>query len=236
MSILKQIYVAGARMARSGAKATGLLSALERRSKRRRLSRWARSLFAIYDIDDMVRLDLPWWTLGAIDEVDEFLARRPAARVFEYGSGASTIWLAKRAKEVFSVEHDEGWFPVVHEKLKAFPNAHLHLVPADEPAQSDPAYASTKPGWVGRTFRSYVHALDEVDGEFDVIVVDGRARPACLPHAVKRLAEGGLVVFDNSRRPQYRSAISQSGLLPKTIGGLTACLPYPDETTLLRHA
>ena len=50
---------------------------------------------------------LPWLTFGAIRFLDGWL--KPGMRVFEYGCGGSTIFLAARVKEVVSVEHDEGW-------------------------------------------------------------------------------------------------------------------------------
>lgn len=234
MAGLKSAYVGTVRVATAGARATGLLQLLERHSANR-TARWARSLFAIYDIDDMVGLDLPWWTFDAIDQVDDFLRKRGGARVFEYGSGASTIWLGKRAGEVVSIEHDDTWFPVVQSKLPNTANVRHRLVPADPVRQDDGRYGSTKPGWSDRSFRSYVHAIDDETGDFDVIVIDGRGRVACLEHAASRLATGGMIVFDNSNRPPYRAAIERSGLRYRELSGLAACLPYPDATTLLNR-
>jgi hypothetical protein len=64
-------------------------------------------------------------------------------------------------------------------------------------------------------------------------VVDGRARGACLEAALAHLAADGIVVFDNSARKRYRRAIENSRLAYREFRGLTACLPYPDSTTLL---
>lgn len=235
MASLKMAYVGAVRVAGSAAGAAGLLPWLERRSPQARLARWGRSLFAIYDIDAMCRLDLPWWTFAAIDEVDAFLGNRPNARVFEYGSGASTIWLGRRAREVVSIEHDETWFPVVQSKLTGTSHVRHRLVKPDATRDPDPRYGSVKPGWRDRSFRAYVHAIDDETGAFDVIVIDGRARTACLDHAAARLAPGGIIVFDNSNRAAYQKAIVASGLSYHTYSGLTACLPYPDATTLLKR-
>jgi len=214
----------------------GVSQALERAGERSRLARWARSLFAIYRIDDLVRLDLPWWTFDAVDRTDAFLRSRPQARVFEYGSGASTIWLARRAASVVSIEHDPDWYPVVQAKLAAWPNARLLHVPADPVAQTDHSYLSEKKGWKGRSFRKYVHAIDDVPWSFDLIVIDGRARAACLEHVLSRLAPDGMILFDNSHRRSYREAIAKAPVHATVTTGLTACLPYPDETTLLQPA
>lgn len=220
------------RAGRSAAAATGLLRWLEAR-RASRLSLWARSLFAIYDIDDMTKLDLPWWTFEAVEKVDAFLQERPDARVFEYGSGASTIWLSRRAASVVSVEHDRAWHPIVVGKLPS-DGVRVRLVAPDALPAPDPRYLSTKPAWRGCNFHSYVHAIDDEPGQFDVIVIDGRARVACLEHAARRLAPDGLIVFDNTHRPAYRRAIAASGMRAERTSGLTACLPYPDETTLIR--
>ncbi len=236
MAFVKRGYVAAVRAARPIANSIGLISALERAAQRHPAARWGRSLFAIHDIDDMVQLDLPWWTMDAIDKVDAFLRVRPRAQVFEYGSGASTIWLAKRSGSVKSVEHDNKWYPIVREKLANFSNAELTLVSTDPVPHPDPAYLSQRPGWRGRTFHDYVHAIDRETGEFDMIVIDGRARPACLAHAARRLAKDGLIVFDNTRRAAYREAIAASGLQAYRSMGLAACLPDADETTLLRKS
>lgn len=232
MANLRTTYVGAVHGIAGVARNTGLLSWLEAREGSR-TAKWSRSLFAIYNIDDMISLDLPWWTFDAIDEVDGFLKSRPAARVFEYGSGASTVWLGRRAAEVFSTEHDTNWFPVVAGKVAAMPNVTLTLVPPDAARDPDPAYGSEKSGWRDRSFKAYVHAIDALPGNFDVIVVDGRCRPACLLHAMSRLAPGGMVVFDNSKRPHYRVAIAKSGMKARNYEGLAACLPYPDSTTLL---
>ena len=75
--------------------------------------RHAWSLFAYSDVKRMVMLDKPWWIYHAIDDVEDFLTERGGkARVFEYGAGASTVWLASRASKVYSVEHDGGFVDV----------------------------------------------------------------------------------------------------------------------------
>ena len=115
-----------------------------------------------------------------------------------------------------------------------FDNATVKLIEADpEPV---PGYASEKEGWRGRSFKQYASAIDTEPGQFDLIVVDGRARAACLAHAIRKLAPNGMILFDNSGRERYRRAIKESGMQARTCRGATACLPYPDETTLLRPA
>ena len=51
---------------------------------------------------------LPWVTYSFIDFIKDRLNKQQ--RVFEYGSGSSTLFYAKRVAKVVSVEHDENWF------------------------------------------------------------------------------------------------------------------------------
>ncbi|MBS1183949.1 MAG: hypothetical protein H6Q99_3829 [Proteobacteria bacterium] len=194
---------------------------------------WLRSLFAIYDINEMNRLDLAWWQLDGITRVDAFLKSRPGARVFEYGSGASTLWLSRRAGTVISVEHVPSWAAVVRGLLVNAGHVRLLEVPGEPVDDDNRAYASEKPRDRGLAFRTYVHAIDGEE-PFDLIVIDGRCRSHCLEAAKAHLKPDGLIVFDNSGRRRYRTAIEGCGMKAERLRGLTACLPYPDETTLLR--
>lgn len=230
--LLKRCYVSASHALRGvlGARLAAVSGSGIARSRSRV---WFRSLFAIHDIDEMDRLDLAWWQLDALAEVDRFLRRIPDARVFEYGSGASTLWLARRASEVVSVEHDADWHAILGNKLAAYPHVKLKLVPGS-PQASDDGYGSGKPGAQNLNFRDYVHAIEEEPGAFDLIVIDGRCRIRCLDAASRKLRPGGMILFDNSSRARYRAGLAASGLRRERYWGLTACLPYPDETTLLR--
>jgi len=179
--------------------------------------KWGGSLFAIYDTRRMVALDCPWWNVAATREIEQFLAGRAEARVFEYGSGASTAWIAKRATSIVSVEHDQGWLAKFRALLAPFDNVELTHRTADNDGAE------------------YANAIAEFGGKFDMIVVDGRRRTACLAAALPYLAEGGIVVFDDSGRRRYRDAIERSGLDELHFYGRSFCVPYPDHTSVLRR-
>lgn len=197
-----------------------------------RLRHWAVSLTRIHDSLALAELDVPWWTYDAVEAVDGWLASRPRPiRVFEYGSGASTLWLARRADEVHSVEHDREFAAVLAPALSAHRTATLRVVEPKRTAQ--PVIASAKEGHQGLDFADYVASIDDVGGAFDLVVIDGRAREACLARAQARLAEDGVIVFDNTRRRRYRRAIARSGLQERRFRGLAPTLPYPEQTSLL---
>ena len=176
---------------------------------------------------------MPWWTYGAIDEVERWLAGRDGdVRAFEWGSGASTIWLARRvAVGALGRAPPPSSATMIQEQLTAWPNATLDIV---EPVPSDaPAIGSAKEGHGGLDFSDYVRHIDKVGGTFGLIVVDGRAREACLTAALPHLEPDGIIVFDNTMRRRYRQAIAAAPVVEQVFRGLTPTLPYPDQTSIL---
>lgn len=230
--LAKRSYVALIKCLGALLKNIGALGWLDRHSSKRSVH-WVRSLFAIYDVDQMISLDVPWWTYRAIDRIDTFLKAHPGAKVFEYGSGASTIWLARRAASVHSIEHDKSWFDLMRSRIAEFDGITLNHVPVDAQLSADKLFHSHKEGYEGKSFEAYVTAISITKERYDVIVIDGRARVACLHIAQAHLADGGIIVFDNTKRARYDAAIRRSDLSPSALPGLTPSLPYPDKTTLL---
>jgi hypothetical protein len=234
VSGIRNAYVSGIRTLRGAAEGAGLLARLER--SRSPKVRHLRTLFSIFDAADLARMDLAWWCYPAIRRVAEFLAERPAARVFEYGAGASTVWLARRAGRVDTVEHDTAWAEQVRGMLGGAPGVTLHVVPAT-PATAAARVRSGRVGHADLDFAEYVATIDRVGGSFDLIVVDGRARNDAFRHALDRLADGGVIVFDNLRRRRYWDEVSTlPGLRFELLKGATPTLPYPTTTGLIRRA
>ena len=94
---------------------------------------------------------VPWLTF---DAADELLKRLPSnAVVFEYGSGASTLFWLKHAARCTSVEHDEQWYAQVRQRVGDSTRLDYRLVlpelaSADGDRTDPRAYRST-----GATFR-----------------------------------------------------------------------------------
>lgn len=231
---MRRTYVSGIRALRRVLEALRLLGLLDRWASRSRTGLWLRSLLSIYDLQDLLRFDVPWWTFEAADRVAGFLDTRPQARVFEWGSGASTVWLARRAGSVTAIEHDPRWAELVRPVLPA--NAVVRVVAPAPAVGNAEEELSGKRGFECLDFAGYVAALDDADGTFDLVVVDGRARNACFHRALSRLAPGGMLVFDNVERQRYRDTIASSsvGVDVEWTRGLTPALPYPTRTALVR--
>ena len=227
--VLKGAYVRCVHAAAVPLRAIGVLDRLQR-APRDSLRFWLGSQFAIYDAAQLAKLDVPWWTLPAIARVERWIAARGGdVRVFEYGAGASTAWLARRCRHVTSVEHDAGFFEAIG-PLLARANVALRLV---EPQRGSaaPRTRSGRRGYADCDFSAYVDAIGTE--RYDLIVIDGRARSACLARACAQLAPGGLIVFDNSERSRYAAALEALASRVQRCRGWDPALPYRTETSLI---
>jgi hypothetical protein len=200
------------------------------RGQRRHLLRWLRSAGPEYLLDE----PSPWMTFDAIEVLDAYL--RPGMRVFEYGSGGSTLFWAKKQAAVVSVEHDPEWYGSVRDRLGPSSPVDYRLMqpePGRITADSDPgdplAYASEDPKSRQSNFRKYVTQIDEfADATFDLISIDGRARPSCIMHAAPKVKPGGLLVLDNADRPYYLERTREF------LGAFEECV-YPGVQPSTRH-
>lgn len=234
MEMVKRVYVRTIRAIGSVAQSAGVLGLLERH-RASRACLYLRSLFSIYDAEDLARLDLPWWAFGAIDHVDAILQRRGSDMVvFEYGSGASTLWLARRCRAVYSVEHDITWAERSRTLCALHDNVEILAVP---PMEVDAATRcrSGRAGWQQYSFDAYVESIRRFPFLFDLIVVDGRCRSECLAEARSKLNDEGLIVFDNSNRRRYHKTTGSLPLPRSVFRGLVPGLPIPGETTVFHN-
>ena len=232
--LAKHSYIAVMRILRFFLRYLGILALLER-YKRNTSACYVRSLFAIYDPIDLMRLDIPWWTFAAIQEIEEMITSwEGAVRVFEYGCGSSTAWLAKRRAVVRCVEHDRAFAEEMGRHFGGSGNVAIRFVPPRTVAEgTTPEAPSMRHGMEGLDFADYVKDTRRWKTTFDLIVIDGRARAACLPEARRHLSDRGAILFDNSNRRGYSKALAESGMHRRVLTGLTPSLPYPDETTIL---
>lgn len=148
-------------------------------------------------------IEIPWFSYAAIDFLEMFM--EPHMSVCEYGSGGSTLFFARRAKSVFTIEDNPRWYEVVSRRLQqaSIHNVTLVLCPFD----------FRNP--VGFEHSAYLHAMP--DERFDVVVVDGseewtQVRPICFQKAEARMKRGGIIVVDDSwRYPELRERNNARG-------------------------
>lgn len=135
----------------------------------------------------------PWWTASTIAAVEKIL--RPDMNVFEWGSGSSTVWLARRARRIWSVDHDKFWRAKICKwarregisgKIKVF------IYPFEN---------------IG-----YYESVNRPRTDIDFIVVDGRNRVECFKKAAGRVKRGGFIMVDDTHRLLYRPVYDVSGI------------------------
>ena len=136
---------------------------------------------------------IPWYTYPSI----RFLEPRipTDAVVFEYGSGQSTLWWAKRTAKVVSVEHNREWADRLRRRLPDKAEVLFH------DAQSD----------------AYVQAANRYGGRYDIVVIDGRRRVKSVMNCLDGLSERGVIIWDNSEREYYRGGyefLAENGFKP----------------------
>ena len=159
---------------------------------------WVRSVLGD-TVVDAHGAPLPWATLPFID----FIAPRLRAdwTVFEYGAGASTLFYAARVRAVLAVEHDEAFATQLRPRLPV--NARLLVrVPGSD---------------------AYADAITECVPPAELVSVDGRERVRCVTAALGRLAAGGVLVLDDSERPEYapaRTTLAAAGFRAVEFWGL----------------
>ena len=213
----------------------GVLSRVDDWAKRSRWGLWFRSLFSVLDFHDFITLDTPWWTLRSGRRVRDFLLLTPHPRALEWGSGASTVWLATFCDEVISIESDANWDASVVDSIPP----HVALVTPDIPRRlGRDAVRSKRWGFRHLDFQHYVNAPEAFQGLFDLIVIDGRAREACFEKALGLLAPGGMILFDNTNRGRYRRVLyrHRNDIVVSRDIGLTPIVPWPTETSIIRLA
>lgn len=156
-----------------------------------------------------------WFTEDSLIELESYLKYNNNLKIFEFGMGASTLWLSKfpSVTTLISVEHDKGWFDDIYKLITPHDNINVSL------------------NFLERPYNKYIESYD--DNYFDCVIVDGRDRVKCLESAKPKIKS--LLILDNSERIEYASGIElYSGWERKDY---TQPLPdkynftYPDWTT-----
>lgn len=150
---------------------------------------------------------LPWMNYKAIEYIINRIAN--IETVFEYGSGQSTLFWLSMHKTVVSVEHDSAFYKKLWAQISTGSKLDYQLIPP-EVVQVQDIYDPANPSHYQSSddrchiFKKYVEAIDVFNDEsFDIVVIDGRARPSCIMHAVRKIKPNGMLILDNSNREYY---------------------------------
>ena len=166
----------------------------------------------------------PWFTLPCNKFLTLILKKK--YRVFEYGSGSSTFFFARKCKEVFSCEYYENFY----KKIKTYKKKNIHFInskysnfkfnihqkklSAAINKCKDFKYNNLnedflfKHGFINKTKYAISYAkqiLKFKDKYFDVIIIDGQARELCLRLSINKLKKNGFFIIDNTDRAEYET-------------------------------
>lgn len=156
--------------------------------------------------------ELPWLNFPAVAFLQTGL--QPGSKVFEFGGGGSTLFFCKNGAEVATVEDHAEWFKILTDTVAAkgyaawrgffvSPTPYTGTLQQRDPANPDHFLSAAK-GLEKMSFEAYARAINTFPTEhFDVILVDGRARPSCIKQAIPHLKMNGLLVIDNTEREYY---------------------------------
>jgi hypothetical protein len=156
----------------------------------------------------------PWLVYSAVAHMDPLVRGK---RVIEFGSGMSTVWFAARCREVISVEDNSKWYDAVVHRTRA--NNNVQVI-----------YAASK--------ADYLQALSRVGGKFDVVLIDGSQRIACLEAARGHLNPNGIVIVDNTDADPALSLAVERAFSDSTIRIFRGWVPgilHPNETTIVEN-
>lgn len=123
------------------------------------------------------------------DEENFFLSHlKSDHKVLEYGSGESTKQIAERVDSVLSIEHQKNWYEKVKNEIPN--NAEIVLV--------EPNYPHIDGSGDG-SFQQFKDYVEYPIGKniFDIILIDGRARPWCASICKKISHEKTIVFIDD---------------------------------------
>jgi hypothetical protein len=167
----------------------------------------------------------PWLPFEAVHWLEIYLL--PHMKVFEYGSGGSTIFLSERAGQVFSVEHDRAWYVLVSKALtqRGLNNCWYQLHEPQTIGETFSSVGNSRSSrliyddyYPGMTVDDYVRSIDILpDRTFDLVLVDGRARTACIEHAISKIRPGGYLMLDNSNNADVAEIVHTLLPYPHTV-------------------
>jgi len=129
---------------------------------------------------------VPWMNYSVISFLDQRLNK--SMSLFEYGSGYSTQFFAKRVSDVTSLEHDKEWYDKIRNSLPENTNLLFNELEYDG---------------------DYCRAINRTQNNYDVVVDDGRDRVRCVRNSVDALSKSGVVILDDVHREKYEEATNR---------------------------
>jgi len=140
-------------------------------------------------------------------------------RVLEWGSGGSTRAMLAESpfiERYVSIEDEEKWYENV-KSVVVDSRLSIHHVPADQPLPPGRHSVRAVGRWHQKgeedpaVFARYAAFPRQFDEQYDLCLVDGRARNYCMPVGFDLLAPGGVMVIHDAERRYYDDTIAKLG-------------------------
>ncbi len=131
---------------------------------------------------------LPWMCYPLIKYLQENLNKNDV--VFEFGSGASTLFFAKRVKKVVAIESNEKWHEIMCAKIEKSGLKNIELVLMKDALENE-------------KYDNYAKNLAANGVNFDLIIIDSLKRSSCTLNSIDALKTHGKLILDDSERPHY---------------------------------
>lgn len=148
---------------------------------------------------------LPWMHDIEIKIIVDILKKYRPQSCLEWGCGASTLYYPKFLKfggRWLSIEHSEDWYNSVQFKNKRENVTLVNIKPNNLPWTDN-----NKDGSYEDLFE-YVDYPEKI-GKFDFILIDGRARIACIQKAFDLISLEGIVVLHDANREYYHDSLDK---------------------------
>jgi predicted O-methyltransferase YrrM len=112
--------------------------------------------------------------------------------LLEIGSGGSTCYFYDKVKKMYSIESNETWYNDVKKYLDSnnITNVEYKLIKSN--------YEDKNLGgryWTYEMYKNYVDEINNFDFKFDIIFIDGMARPHCYLKSFNQIKDDGFVII-----------------------------------------
>jgi predicted O-methyltransferase YrrM len=156
--------------------------------------------------------------MPCVDFLGRYLQR--GHRVLEFGGGGSTSFFLDKGCYLATVESDEDWASELRARVASMDGSSQRW---------DLRFVSAKDN-NHPLIKEYVAQVDR-GGPWDVVLVDGWSRIACLQAAKDQVKPGGLLVLDNADQDQFRDVPQMmEGWVRRPFRGLGVARSWVTQT------
>lgn len=155
---------------------------------------------------------LPWLPLPLVEFLDSKLNK--TFNIFEFGAGLSTIWFFSKNQNVFSIDSDKTFIESLFVGDLEKYNKNILIEENSEAFSEIPIDNPSK---------------------FEIIFIDAEQRYECAVKSLPRLSSNGVIILDNSDRPEYKNIFdfySRHGFREITFTGIGIINNYAWSSTI----